>query len=94
MDRKLDKGLYQVYGHHPIYGRTLVYIGMTDQSFAARLGDPNNNWTIGSENDPDRVEFFVGRLIGSSTPDIVQWRKEIVLAGEMKATQTFNTRVC
>ena len=32
-----DRGLYQVYGHHPVYGPcTLLYIGLTWKTFAER----------------------------------------------------------
>jgi hypothetical protein len=39
-----DRGLYQVYTHHPVYGQDLVYIGRTWSSIrwensGARMGD-------------------------------------------------------
>ena len=74
-----DKGLYQVDAHHPIYGRNLVYIGRTDgASFGARI--PRHFWEGGAENDPERVEYYVGRLIGAVTPSSGQWRQDIILA--------------
>lgn len=73
-----DKGLYQVYAHHPVYGRCLVYIGKTCTTFAKRI--PEEKWETGSENDPKRVEYYVGRLKGEETPDRTQWDREIVLA--------------
>ncbi len=73
-----DKGLYQVYAHHPVYGRCLVYIGKTDDTFARRI--PEHNFERGSENDPERVEYYVGRLKGETTPDTSQWSEEIGLA--------------
>lgn len=74
-----DKGLYQVYAHHPIYGRHLVYIGKTDGlSFGIRI--PKHDWGTGSENDPDRVEYYVGRLKGIATPTFDEWAQEIRLA--------------
>jgi hypothetical protein len=73
-----DKGLYQVYAHHPVYGKNLVYIGMTQASFAARI--PVNNWEGGAENDPKRVEYYLGRLRGIATPSSGHWNEEIRLA--------------
>jgi hypothetical protein len=74
-----DKGLYQVYAHHPIYGRNLVYLGKTDgASFGARIAQ--HSWEGGAENDPNRVEYYVGRLKGAATPSPEQWAQEITLA--------------
>jgi hypothetical protein len=73
-----DKGLYQVYAHHPIYGRSLVYIGQTFASFGSRI--PRENREGGSENDPKSVEYYVGRLIGAFTPSSEQWQQEIKYA--------------
>jgi hypothetical protein len=74
-----DKGLYQVYSQHPVYGRCLVYIGKTCTTFADRI--PAENWEEGSDNDPKMIEFYVGRLKGEKTPDhLDQWHREIGMA--------------
>jgi hypothetical protein len=74
-DGQSDFGVYQIYAHHPVYGRCLVYIGKArEQTFYTRI--KQEYWGIGSENDPNRVEVYVGRLIGT-TPLLSVWRKEI-----------------
>ncbi len=78
MNGPTDKGLYQVYAQHPVYGRSLVYIGMTGTSFFGRI--PMHQWETGSENDPNRVEYYVGRLRGLATPSLEQWNLDIALA--------------
>ena len=78
-----DFGLYQVYAHHPVYGRgVLVYIGQTRDTFAGRI--LQHRWEKSlSEPDPERVEFYVGRLKGAATPDLGRWHKEIDLAEKL-----------
>lgn len=78
MNGPTDKGLYQVYAHHPVYGRCLVYIGQTCTNFAERI--PTHEWGTGSENDPERVEYYVGRLIGETPPKAEEWYRQISLA--------------
>lgn len=40
LNKDSDIGLYQFYGHHPIFGRdSFLYIGMTNKSFAERIFD-------------------------------------------------------
>jgi hypothetical protein len=78
MTTPADKGLYQVYAHHPVYGRNLVYIGETAISFFGRI--PVHQWETGSENDPNRVEYYVGRLKGLSTPSPDEWKRDIKCA--------------
>jgi hypothetical protein len=74
-DGQSDFGVYQIYAHHPVYGRCLVYIGKArEQTFYTRI--KQEYWGIGSENDPNRVEVYVGRLIWT-TPLLSVWRKEI-----------------
>ncbi len=77
-NRPWDKGLYQVYAHHPVYGRCLVYIGKTCTTFADRI--PAHKFETGSENDPEKVEYYVGRLKGEKAPDSFQWDEEIKAA--------------
>jgi hypothetical protein len=73
-----DKGLYQVYGHHPVYGKNLVYIGKTCTTFADRI--PKDKWESGSEYDPKRVEYYVGRLRGPAQRLKQDWDEDIAIA--------------
>jgi hypothetical protein len=70
-----DKGLYQVYMYHPLYGDCLVYIGLTNTSFAARISA--HKYEAGSDSDRKRVNYYVGRLIGAQTPLEEQWVDEV-----------------
>jgi hypothetical protein len=58
-----DRGLYQIYVHHPLYGAgVLAYIGLAlNSSFHNRIC--GRRWGEGSENDPKNVEVYVGRLM-------------------------------
>jgi hypothetical protein len=78
-DQTKDRGLYQVYACHPVYGPgQLVYIGKTiTQTFAVRVCQ--HDWGGGTENDPKNVAIYVGQLKGP-TPSLAQWRREIDLA--------------
>lgn len=50
--------LYQIYGHHPLYGRNvLLYIGKTDREMPARLKE--HKW---ADEEYDRVTFYIGSL--------------------------------
>jgi hypothetical protein len=70
-----DFGIYQIYTHHPVYGKTLTYIGQArEQTFAVRVAQ--HNWGSGAENDPSCVDVYIGRLIGR-TPSLAQWRSQI-----------------
>jgi hypothetical protein len=81
-DDASDYGLYQIYAHHPVYGRALVYIGKArEQTFAQRI--PQHDWGSGSENDPAKVEVYVGRLVGDSTPPLEEWRQQIDAAEKL-----------
>jgi hypothetical protein len=81
-DPRRDFGLYQVYAHHPVYGRTLVYIGKArEQTFSQRIAQ--HHWDSGSENDPNNIEIYVGRLMGATTPELARWRWEIDVAEKL-----------
>jgi len=71
LNRRTDKGLYQVYGGHPANGAgTLLYIGLAvDQTFGERIPQ-GGRWTT------QRVEIYVGRLYGK-TPDEKTWKRRI-----------------
>ncbi len=57
-----DKGLYQIYGSHPLYGEgILVYIGRTKQknNFAKRL---KNRWEYESDKNRYNVTIYLGKI--------------------------------
>jgi len=71
-----DFGIYQIYAHHSVYGKTLVYIGKArDQTFSRRISQ--HEWASGSENDPGQIEVYLGRLSGTATPKLNDWRSAI-----------------
>jgi len=68
-DVRKDHGLYQVYGHHPVYGsNVLLYIGQTcGRTFGERIAE--HNFGGGSQEDRAHIEVYVGRLKGvTATP--------------------------
>jgi hypothetical protein len=75
-DARKDYGIYQVYACHSVYGSgVLVYIGMAGrQTFGRRI--PQHRWETGSEPDPERLEFYVGRLKGNEPVSPEQWAKD------------------
>jgi hypothetical protein len=76
-DPRKDRGLYQIYGHHPVYGaNVLLYIGQTmGETFGQRIEE--HNFYVGFQDDCEHVEVYVGRLKGVSTPSSGEWRNEI-----------------
>ena len=59
-----DKGLYQIYGSHPLYGDgVLVYIGRTKNSFQSRL---NGRWVIENGRDTENVQIYLSKIISDS----------------------------
>jgi hypothetical protein len=72
-----DYGLYQIYGYHPVYGKSvLLYIGKADQqTFGKRISQ--ETWK--DVNDSNNDQIYVGRLYGSTKPSSEQWSKEISL---------------
>ena len=71
-----DFGVYQIYGPHPVYGNVqLLYIGLaSEQKFGVRI--PQHPWCQGTR-DPSKVEVYVGRLCGVSTPNYAVWTEQI-----------------
>ena len=55
------KGLYQIYGRHPTYGRkALLYVGQTVASFYSRLKSHQDQWLYLL---PERCEILLGRIL-------------------------------
>ena len=58
-NKKSDKGVYQVYGDHPVYGLdVLLYIGQTIDTFGARLKNHDQDF----ENWEQKIEIYLGRI--------------------------------
>lgn len=74
---RVDRGVYQVYGAHPVYGAdSLLYIGKTDgQTFGQRVAQ--HEWWLGRESAQGEPYFFLGRLAGSFTPIDADWLRQI-----------------
>lgn len=71
-----DKGIYQIYGSHPLYGSSvLLYIGRTIETFATRV---LTHKVYRNNPDAGHVEVYIGRLFGISTP--TDWFRQIELA--------------
>ena len=65
--KKVDKGLYQVYGSHPVYGpKVLLYIGMTCETFAQRLREHYAEWRNIGVPDYLTLDVYLGRLMRQS----------------------------
>jgi len=74
-----DYGVYQIYGGHPIYGNSsLLYVGLAAaQYFGVRIPQ-EKQWL--DNRDAGRVEVYVGRLSGTTTPADEEWDNQIRLA--------------
>jgi hypothetical protein len=74
-----DYGIYQVYGAHHVYGGdVLLYIGLVErQTFATRFSQ--HGWCP-ANHDAGRLQVYVGRLFGYTTPDDPTWCRYIRLA--------------
>jgi len=91
-----DYGIYQVYGHHPLYGHSvLLYIGLAnDQTFGVRLNQ--EGWLYGT--DPYNVQFYVGRLAGRRAVTYEEWGERIkqaeklLIYAHLPAFNTSNTK--
>ena len=82
-DESKDYGVYQVYGHHPVYGNNvLLYIGKAEQqTFAKRLRQEAWEYNQDSQN----IQFYVGRIFGDKKEKIntAEWDKMIDTAERM-----------
>jgi len=59
-----DYGVYQIYGHHPIYGaNVLLYIGKAqDQTFAKRISQ--EGWEY--NEDAYNIRIYIGRIYNNT----------------------------
>ena len=77
LDGAQDFGLYQWYGHHPVYGlNSLLYIGKAEkQTFGQRLRQENwEHW------NPEVTTIYVGRISSDTPLDVKEWERQINLA--------------
>jgi len=75
-DSNIDRGIYQVYGTHPVYGsNVLLYIGKTiNQTFGQRLSQ--EQWL--NNHDSENVVVYLGRIAGyHQEPDEATWSAQI-----------------
>jgi hypothetical protein len=80
-DPRIDYGLYQVYGSHPLYGEeVLLYLGATtgERTFGTRLTEEQGYWE--AEEDFQPLAIYVGRFMGPVTPTNGVWEEEMDLA--------------
>lgn len=73
-DGKADRGLYQVYGCHPVYGAdVLLYIGLTaNQTFGGRLAQ--EKWWPWNQ-DSERLAIYVGASSRQGNAVTKGWRE-------------------
>lgn len=77
-----DFGVYQIYGHHPLYGdNVLLYIGLAQlQTFQARINQ--EKWWK-EQPDTERIEIYVGRLAGRNSISTDTWNTLIEQAEKL-----------
>lgn len=74
---KTDRGIYQIYSHHHVYGSdVLLYIGKAENTFAARI--TRNRWELNP--DFDRLQIYVGRIEDPAKRNDDELKKQIDLA--------------
>jgi hypothetical protein len=78
-DKRMDYGVYQVYGRHPVAAiDALLYIGKAvEQTFGERL--VQEEWE-GWEAGEGPVSVRVGRLSAGATPSNEEWSRQIGIA--------------
>ena len=60
MTGKDDYGIYQIYGHHIIFGEaSLLYVGETNQTFGRRFSGHKHEWL----QEEEGVFIHVGRIV-------------------------------
>jgi len=82
-----SKGVYQIYGTHPIYGsNVLLYIGKTvKQSFKKRIMQEEHWW---DNSDMGNVQIYTGRLFDKEIrkkqkKEDFDWTNDISLAEQL-----------
>ena len=80
-----DFGIYQIYGHHAVYGtNSLLYIGKAEfQTFGVRLSQDReweDNYAV---SDQKNISVYLGRLAGAYAPDDEEWSSQIDIVETM-----------
>lgn len=91
-----DYGVYQIYGHHPLYGSSvLLYIGQAQvQTFGKRISQ--QEWK--NRSDPDNMQVYVGRLAGRNkiTSDawntLIEQTEKLLIYAHQPAFNTQSTK--
>jgi hypothetical protein len=91
-----DYGIYQIYGHHPLYGNgSLLYIGQAkDRPFGKRI--PEENWD--DRPDSENTQVYIGRLAGKNKITGEEWgelidqAEKLLIFAHKPALNTQNTR--
>ena len=96
LDEEDDKGLYQIYGRHILFGPgTLVYIGKTGatnntQTFKKRISTHRNDRWFRSDDEKD-LEIRIGRIVnidGSDNPS--DWQDWDDVLSRVEALQIYS----
>lgn len=69
---KVDHGLYQIYGVHPVLGpEALLYVGQAEsQTFGVRISQHYEEWI---KWEPSVLSFYLGRLSGLDLMTEARW---------------------
>lgn len=80
-DEEKHYGIYQVYGHHPLYGNNvLLYIGKADQqTFGKRIAQEEWEFDV----DPGNTSIYIGQLGGKEQPTNDEWSVQIDLCEKL-----------
>jgi len=72
-----NKGVYQIYGTHPIYGRNvLLYIGKTNDTFISRISAHDDLWI---KYEYDEVTIYTGTVVDEYGDGIEREEDEKIL---------------
>lgn len=83
MDKSVDYGLYQIYGHHEVHGpQSLLYIGMANQMMFGERFKQHSNWL---KFESDQVSIYLGYLGSKVSPEIKDddWEKLIAISEKL-----------
>jgi hypothetical protein len=72
-----NKGVYQIYGTHPIYGRNvLLYIGKTNDDFVNRISSHNDVWI---KYEYDEVTIYTGTVVDENDEKIDEEKEKTLI---------------